>query len=145
MPRKTPDKLTPQQRRLIKNLIAGQSITESARSAGYADNGYVGQIGSQALETIREKMPQILDKHGLTDNVLIEKYLKPLLNAETTEFAKFEGKITDEKSVIAWEPRKAGLDMAFNLKGSYAAKDSGPSSGSNITVNVLVMGEKEEK
>jgi len=67
------------------------------------------------------------------------------MNAEDTEFAKFEGKITDAKNVIAWDPRRAGLDMAFNLKGSYAAKDSGPSSGSSITVNVLVMGEKEEK
>jgi hypothetical protein len=135
-------KLTPQQRALVKHLLAGKTITDSARLAGYADNGYVGQMGSQALEAIRRKMPEVLDAHGLTDEVLIEKYLKPLMNAEETEFAKFEGKITDERNVIAWEPRKSGLDMAFNLKGSYAASQSnGPANGSHITVNVLMMAE----
>lgn len=128
---------------MVKHLIAGKTITESARLAGYADNGFVGQMGSQALEAIKRKMPAILDAHGLTDDILIENYLKPLMNAEETEFAKFEGKITDSTNVIAWEPRKAGLDMAFNLKGSYAAKESGVAA-SPITVNVLVMGEKSE-
>lgn len=137
-------KLTPQQRGLVKHIISGKTITEAARLAGYADNGFVGQIGSQALEAIRRKMPEVLDAHGLTDDVLVENYLKPLLNAEDTEFAKFEGKITDERNVIAWDPRRAGLDMAFNLRGSYAAKESAQ-SGSSITVNVLVMSDPKDE
>jgi phage terminase small subunit len=131
-----PGKLTSQQRALVKNLIKGMSITEAAREAGYADNGYVGQIGSQALENIRLKMPEVLDKHGLTDDVLVENYLKPLLEAEETEFAKFEGRITDERNVIAWGPRKEGLDIAFKLKGSYATKSAEELNASNITINL---------
>lgn len=133
--------LTPKQSLLVKNLAKGMSITDAALKSGYSENS-AAQCGSQALKAIRLKMPEILDKAGLTDEALVENYLKPLLNAENTEFAKFEGKITDERNVTAWEPRKAGLDMAFNLKGLYAAKDSTAGS-SSITVNVLVMPDRE--
>lgn len=115
-------KLTPQQRALVRHLLAGNNITEAARLAGYADNGYVGQIGSQALENIKTKMPEIMDAKGLTDDSLVENYLKPALEAKETEFAKFEGQITDSRDVVAWGPRLTALDMAFNLRGSYAAR-----------------------
>lgn len=117
-------KLTPQQKSLVKNLTKGMSITDAAIKAGYSDSSRItaGQCGSQALENIRLKMPEVLDKYGLTDESLIENYLKPLMNAEDTEFAKFKGNISDERNVIAWGPRATGLDMAFNLKGSYAPK-----------------------
>jgi len=42
---------------MVRHLLAGHNITESARLAGYADNGFVGQMGSQALESIKRKMP----------------------------------------------------------------------------------------
>ena|SRR5207247_5981625 len=116
-------RLTPQRRALIKNLVKGMSITDAARAAGYADNGYVGQLGSQALEVIRQKMPEVLEKHGLTDDVLVEKYLKPALLAKETKFAQFEGEFTDKRDVVAWGPRLTALDIAFNLKGSYPRKD----------------------
>lgn len=117
-------KLTPQQRALVKNLTKGMSITDAAIKSGYSDSSRqtAAQCGSQALENIRLKMPEVLEKHGLTDDSLVEDYLLPLMRAEETEFAKYEGKITDERNVIAWSHRATGLDMAFNLKGSYAPK-----------------------
>jgi hypothetical protein len=128
-----PGKLTPQQRALVRNMVKGMTITDAARAAGYADNGYVGQIGSQALENIKLKMPEVLEKHGLTDDVLIENYLKPLMNAEETKFFQFQGSVVSQENVIAWGPRKEGLDMAFKLKGSYAAKED-PNSGGGVGV-----------
>lgn len=139
--KKRKPRLSPQQRGLIKHLLAGRSITESARLAGYADNGFVGQMGSQALEAIRRKMPEALEAHGLTDDILIENYLKPLLSAKQTEFAKFKGIISDEREVVAWEPRARGLDMAFNLKGSYSPKNGEVSAGA-ITVNIMQFGKE---
>lgn len=130
-------KLTSQQRSLIRNLVKGMSITDAAREAGYADNGYVGQLGSQALEAIRLRMPEVLDKAGLTDESLIEKYLKPALEANETEFAKFEGRITDEREVVAWSPRLTALDIAFNLKGSYAPKNV-QAAAMNVGVKVII-------
>jgi phage terminase small subunit len=129
-------KLTPQQRALVKNLVKGMSITEAARSAGYADNGYVGQLGSQALERMRLTMPELLDKHGLTDDALIENYLKPALQATETKFAQFEGQFTDEREVLAWGPRLTALDMAHKLKGSYASKSVDELSAANVTINL---------
>lgn len=141
-PRAPRNRLTPQQRLLVKNLAKGMNITEAARESGYADNGYVGQLGSQALEGIREKMPKILDRHGLTDDSLIERYLKPALEAQEIEFAKFEGRITDSRDVVAWSPRLTALDMAFNLRGSYAPKEASKTSivGDGIRVEILQIG-----
>jgi len=117
-------KLTEQQRSLVKNLLKGMSITDAALKAGYSEK-CPAQVGSQALAIIREKMPEIMDRIGLSDERLLRQYLEPALEAEETEFAKFEGQITDEKNVIAWGPRLTALDMAFNLKGSYAPKSEG--------------------
>jgi phage terminase small subunit len=133
--------LTPQQRNLLKGLAKGMSITDAARAAGYSDK-YAGQVGSQALESIRRRMPELLDKHGLTDDALVENYLKPALEAMETEFAKFEGKITDSIDVIAWSPRLTALDMAFNLRGSYAQKEDLNVNGPIVIINHIPRPER---
>lgn len=117
----TGKKLTPKQVAFVKNFVKGMSITDAALAAGYSEKN-PGQSGYQVLEQVRMKAPELLERHGLSEDKLIEKYLKPALEAEQTEFAKFEGKITDSVDVVAWTPRLAALDMAFNLHGSYAAK-----------------------
>jgi hypothetical protein len=50
-----------------------------------------GQAGYQALAQLRGRVPELLERHGLGEEVLIEKYLKPLLEAEETKFFN-EGK-----------------------------------------------------
>ena len=115
-------KLTPQQRLLVKALAKGANLTEAALEAGYSPEN-PGQSGYQAIEQIRVKMPQLLDKHGLTDDSLIEKYLRPALEAEETKFAQKDGMFTDAKNVVSWGPRLTALDMAFNLRGSFPQRD----------------------
>jgi hypothetical protein len=117
LPDKT--KLTARQVLLIRGLIKGKTITDAARDAGYSED-YPRQAGSQALEQIKAKMPDILDKHGLTSDALIVKYLRPALRAKETKFFQHEGMVTDKRDVKAWGPRLTALDMAFNLAGSYA-------------------------
>jgi hypothetical protein len=130
-------RLTPMQSQLVKNLVNGMSITDAALEAGYSEN-CPAQSGSQALDAIRRKMPQILDKAGLTEDGVIENYLKPLMNAQDTEFAKFEGKISDTRKVEAWGPRAQGLDMYFRLRGSYAPTRLGIPNGEDpIHVQVI--------
>jgi len=111
--------LTPRQKKLAENLLKGKSRKEAAIRAGYSAKN-PRQSAHQALEAIRLKMPQLMDKVGLTDTKLLTKYLQPALEAKETEFAKFEGKITDSVDVIAWGPRLTALDIAFKLKGAYA-------------------------
>ncbi len=137
-------KLTHRERALLVHLSKGMTLTDAAVAAGYTSKA-PGQAGHQAFEIIKSKAPEILEKYGLTDDVLIEKYLKPGLEAQETVFAKFEGKITDSRDVIAWGPRRDFLDMAFNLKGAYAPRESSKVSlsateGSEIRVNIIHVG-----
>ena len=130
-------KFTQRQLALLRNLTKGMSVADAARKAGYSDL-HPNQSGYQALQVIAKGMPEVMEKHGLTDDALIDKYLHPALEAEETEFAKFEGKITDEVNVVAWGPRLTALDLAFRLKGSYAPnKTQSELTGNPIQVMVI--------
>jgi hypothetical protein len=131
-------RLTPRQAKLIKELAKGKTQGAAALAAGYSPNN-PDQSAHQAMEQIRNKMPQLLDDAGLTERHVIEKYLAPLMNAQETEFAKFKGKITDKKNVVAWGPRGQGLDMYFRLRGSYAPTKIGGGENGNEPVKVLII------
>lgn len=129
MKRKT---LTAKQQKLIKGLTKGMSITDAALAAGYSDK-CPGVVGSQALESIREHMPEVLERNGLTDDSVVKKYLKPLMNANETKFFAHEGVVKDEREVVAWGPRRDGLDMYFKLKGDYKQLDKAANVSASVT------------
>jgi hypothetical protein len=72
----------------------------------------------------------------LTEEICIEKYLKPALEATETIYVQSKGKITDEREVIAWGPRLAALKEAFRLHGSYAPHD--PKDAAPYGVKVII-------
>jgi hypothetical protein len=61
-----------------------------------------------------------MNELGLTDRMLIQKYLVPLLEAKETKFFK-EGK--RRINVPSLGVRHTALDRAFKLRGSYAPRD----------------------
>jgi hypothetical protein len=73
-------------------------------------------------------------KLGLTDHLLIEKYLVPLLDAEETKFSN-EGK--KRINVPALGIRHTALDTAFKLRGSYAPRD--PAEAAQFGIKVVVV------
>jgi hypothetical protein len=75
-----------------------------------------------------------MDQMGLTDNVLIEKYLVPLLEAEETKFFK-EG--SKRINVAALGIRHTALDTAFKLRGSYAPRD--PAEAAQFGIKVVIV------
>ncbi len=84
------------------------------------------QSGAQALAAIQKTAPELLAKHGLDDDSLIEKHLIPLMNAEETKFFTLPvGKGKDRRLQIEsrktanWSARQNGLDMAFKIRGLY--------------------------
>jgi len=98
------------------------TVTAAALKAGYSEKS-PGQAGYQALKTVRIKIPDIMDKQGLSDQRLIKNYLKPALEASTTRYVVVGGKGEEEIEKyedVAWDARLRALDMAFKLKGSYA-------------------------
>jgi hypothetical protein len=75
-----------------------------------------------------------MDEMGLTDHLLIEKYLVPLLDAEETKFFN-EGK--KRINVPALGIRHTALDTAFRLRGSYAPRD--PKEAEQFGIKVVVL------
>jgi hypothetical protein len=137
-PMKEPSKergLTQKERALVGSLAEGKNLTQSALAAGYSSK-HPGQSGWQALQNIRLKLPELLDQHGLTDSVLIEKHLKPLLLATETKFFQHKGKVTDTRVVPAHAIRLNALDMTLRLKGSYAPAQS---EQATKTVSCIVL------
>lgn len=120
--KKKKKELTPRQRKFIQGLATGtKTATQAAIDAGYTSK-YPGQAAGQVLETLRSKMPEVLDRHGLTDDTLIEKYLKPLMVAKTTKHFAHNGRVVSKRDYSDNDTRRQTLDMAFKLKGSYAPK-----------------------
>jgi hypothetical protein len=128
--------LTTKQRGLVRALSAGKSVTQAALEAGYSAKN-PGQSGWQALQNVQRKMSELLDEHGLTDEVLIEKHLKPLLKASESKFFHVRGRIRATRRVPCLNTRIKALDMAFRLKGSYAAATEGKRSENHVRVIVV--------
>jgi hypothetical protein len=119
MARKPKRRLTPRQNRFIKALAKGKTQGQAAVEAGYSPKN-AGQLGNQLITRLRGSMPEVLEKHGLTDDSLIENYLIPLLKARRVKYFQHNGKVKDRRTVEALEIRHSALDTAFKLKGSYA-------------------------
>ena len=117
----------------MKSLARGASQKDAFIAAGYKAK-HPDQGAHQALKQIQGKLPQIMDQMGLTDHLLIEKYLVPLLEAEETKFFK-EG--SKRIKVQALGTRLSALDMAFKLKGSYAPRDPAEAAQYGIKVRAV--------
>lgn len=126
-------RLNSRERRLLKRLIAGDSLSKAGLAAGYSEKA-PKQGAYQAFQSIKRKIPDIMERIGFSNAELVTKYLRPALEAMETEFAKEKGKITDSVDVVAWGPRLQALDMAFKLTGAYAEP-----TPSNINNNFLIM------
>jgi hypothetical protein len=80
-------------------------------------------------------MPALLDEAGLGEEVGIENYLKPGLEATQPIFAQVDGKFTDKRELINWSTRMRALDMLFKLHGSYPPLD--PKEAAQYGVRVI--------
>jgi hypothetical protein len=111
--------------RAIRQLAKTKHQGKAAIAAGYSPK-HARQSAHQALESIRKIAPELLARHGLDDDSLIDKHLLPLMNAEETKFFTLPvGKGKDRRLQIEsrktanWSARQNGLDMAFKIRGLY--------------------------
>ena len=75
------EKLTLKQKRLVEALPIAQSIAQAGEVAGYSDR----TAASRALKGIGEKAPEVLERLGLTIEHVVNKCLRPLLDAKETK------------------------------------------------------------
>ena len=131
-------KLTAQQRRLIKALPHAKTVAEAGRMAGYSHRN-AALVG---LKNILEKVPDLFDRLGLTDEHVIGNCLLPGLYATKTEFATFEGKFTDSREIEDHGTRHKYLTMYLTLRGhinKYAREARGRATqdtGAAITIDL---------
>ncbi len=74
-----------------------------------------------------------LEAEGITPKYLAEK-LKEELEAEETVFAKFEGKITDQVNVVAWDVRQRARIDAHKLRADYPAEKYNIKLGGEVVI-----------
>jgi hypothetical protein len=132
-PHRNKRKPNARQQKFVKALAEGKTLTQAAKEANYSSKN-PGQSGYQALAQLRGRVPELLERHGLGEEVLIEKYLKPLLEAEETKFFKDGAK---RINVEALAIRHASLRTAFELHGSYAPRD--PKEAAQFGVQMIIM------
>jgi len=128
-------KLTPRQAQLVKHLAKGDTLKGAAIKAGYSPNG-AAQTATNALEAIATKAPNMLERLGLSEEFVTNRYLKPALEAHETKFFQHEGRVTDSRNVVAWGPRLTALDLYYRLSGSYKADQN----VNALKVQVVVIG-----
>jgi hypothetical protein len=114
---------------LLNNLLLGSSITYSKK--------WPDQAGHRDLQNLKLKVPELLGRLGLSDGTLIEKHLKPQLNAYTVKFFQHKGKVTDKRIVPDNDARLKALDMALKLSGAYAQTD--PTLAQPVGVQVILV------
>jgi hypothetical protein len=141
MPKKYPKhgrnkrKPNPRQQKFVRGLASGKTLTQAAKDAGYSEKN-AAQSGYQALAHLRGRVPELLERHGLGEEVLIDKYLRPLLTAEETIFFQKDGKVKQQVNVAALGIRLSSLRTAFELHGSYAPKD--PKEAAQYDVKIRI-------
>ena len=90
------------------------------------------------LETLKKKrVPEIMEALCFSIPELIDKYLRPQLNANEVKFAQEEGEFSDYVELPALDIRDRALDKAFRLHGAYAPKD--PETAAQVGVKVIIM------
>ena len=127
-------KVTVRQLKVIEARAQGKTLKESGVAAGYSPKN-AAQSAYQAIAGMRGRMTALLDEPGLGEEVGIENYLKPALDAEQTIYAQKDGKFKDKRTLINWNTRMRALDMLFKLHGSYPPLD--PKEAAQYGVRVI--------
>jgi len=131
--------LTNRQRKFFDLLCKGTPATQAAREAGYS-GANPSQSAYAATKGIRARVEQALAENGLTPEGLITKFLVPAMLATDTEFAKFEGEITDSEEVIAWDTRLRAIELAARFGGYLAPKELTGLDGAALFPDVIDTG-----
>ncbi|MDP4225050.1 MAG: hypothetical protein Q8910_01575 [Bacteroidota bacterium] len=110
---------TTKQKKAIKKIVENHgNVSKSMKEAGYSEKSAKNPKNLTESKGFQE----LMEKEGITDEFLFQKH-KELLdkketflkwNSETHEYEVIPTGVIDSQAV------KAGLDMAYKIKGKYA-------------------------
>jgi len=127
---------TTKQRKLVKELAKGKTPTEAVVTAGYSSKN-PSQTVYQAMEGIRLRVPEMLDKAGYSVPAIIEKHLGPKLEAKETKFFAHKGKVVSTRQVDDHSTQMRAIENMLEMHGAYAPKD--PKEAAQFGVKVIVV------
>jgi hypothetical protein len=133
---KKKNRTSERQKKFIEARAKGKSLAQAAKAAGYSHT-YPRQSGFQVEQHLRGRVPDLLEKHGLSEDSLIYKYLRPLLEAKETKFFQKDGKVKQKVNVADNGIRLSALRTAFDLHGSFAPRDQ--KLAAQMGVKMIVM------
>ena len=125
------EKLTSKQKKLVEALPVTSSIAEAGTVAGYSDR----TAASRALKSISERAPEVLERLGLTIEHVVDKCLRPLLEAKETKFFASNGIVLDSKEVAALDIRIRAIEVWARLMGAYTAQKVQLSGNLSLDLN----------
>lgn len=116
--------LTIRQARLARILCSGsaKSYGEAAVAAGYSAKN-ARQSGYQALQQILAKAPEVMSKLGLTLESVIDKHLRPLLDASAVKIVQRKGRFTDWVELPDNATRLHAVQTVLKLHGAYPSEE----------------------
>jgi hypothetical protein len=114
--------LTGRQSKFMEAWCKGVSLTRAAIEAGYS-NKNPSQSGYQIVKRLQKKSPEVVAKLGISLEGLIEKHLKPKLDAKDVILAQHEGEFTDIAFVDNHMVQLAAFDRFVALMGAMPTKD----------------------
>ncbi len=128
-------KLSIRQQKYKKNLLLGMNHYNAAIAAGYSKN--TAKSRTKDLDA-RIKIEDVLERQGLTDNVLVKRLLE-LLEASEFVFKKTadgQSEIVGNKELYTpcWAARGKGLELALKLKDLLKDKGEHPPSETKIII-----------
>ena len=109
-------RLSSRQKRLLEEIPHSKSLAEAARRAGYSPK-FAGQAGYLALHRIAAKAPEALESTQMTLEAVIEKVIKPGLDAMQTIYFEHNAQVTDKREVPDWRSRLTMLELTLKLHG----------------------------
>ena len=127
--RKREPQLKPRQQKLLDGILKGKSTRQAAKDAGYKRGAdHPGELLNTAAmrQALRRRLPSV---------ELIALRVTQGLSAKKTEFAKFEGKITDSRDCVDHHERRRFAELACRLHGLLEMDENGDPQ--RIVVNIV--------
>ena len=126
--------LTDEERACFVHVLNGVNFAEAARRSG---------VNRNAAYALKRKIPDLMERRGLTDEILCAK-LEQLLDAKETKF--FSAKIDDEiiiedREVEALDIQLRAFDLATKFKGwTRTVEPEEARDSHDINVNIINVG-----
>lgn len=139
--------LTKKQRGFVKDYVkTGNGVESALENYDTKDYSTAGNIASDNLRKpkIIKAILSIADQ--IPDNLLVKKHLE-LLNVPKITRTSVQGETVTEEESVDTQALKAGLDMAYKLKGVYAAEKRETINLDvkvNISPEMIELGKKYE-